>query len=96
MMKKFIIKRAMTGVWGAPKHELDKAGEASEAVLIEMRAEGKEIQHEQSYVAGDAIYCIYNAASADLIREHAERSNGVATEITEIATLIKHNTSVVS
>jgi len=83
----------MTGVWGAPKHELDKA---SEAVLIEMRAEGKEIQQEQSYVAGDAIYCIYNAASAYLIREHAERSNGVATEITEIATLIKHNTSVVS
>jgi hypothetical protein len=37
-----------------------------------MRAEGKEIQQEQSYVAGDAIYCIYNAASVDLIREHAE------------------------
>ena len=51
----------MTGVSGAPKHELDKAGKASEAVLIEMRAEGKEIQQEQSYVAGDAIYCIYNA-----------------------------------
>jgi len=95
-MKKLIIKRAMTGVSGVPKHELDKAGKASEAVLIEMRAEGKEIQQEQSYVAGDAIYCIYHAASADLIREHAERSNGVATEITEITTLIKHNTSVVS
>jgi hypothetical protein len=95
-MKKFIIKRAMTGVSGATKHELDKSGKASEAVLIEMRAEGKEIQQEQSYVAGDAIYCIYNAASVDLIREHAERSNGVATEITEITTLIKHNTSVVS
>jgi hypothetical protein len=95
-MKKFIIKRAMTGVSGATKHELDKSGKASEAVLIEMRAEGKEIQQEQSYVAGDTIYCIYHAASADLIREHAERSNGVATEITEITTLIKHNTSVVS
>jgi hypothetical protein len=33
-MKKFIIKRAMTGVSGAPKHELDKAGKAFEAVLI--------------------------------------------------------------
>jgi len=33
-MNKFIIKRAMTGVSGAPKHELDKAGKASEAVLI--------------------------------------------------------------
>jgi hypothetical protein len=95
-MKKLIIKRAMTGVSGAPKHELDKAGKASEAVLIEMRVEGKEIQQEQSYIAGDAIYCIYHAASADLIREHAERSNGVATEITEITTLINHNTSMVS
>ena len=35
-MKKFIIKRAMTGVSGATKHELDKSGKASEAVLIEM------------------------------------------------------------
>ena len=86
----------MTGVSGATKHELDKAGKASEAVLIEMWAEGKGIQQEQSYVAGDAIYCIYHAASADLIREHAERSNGVATEITEITTLINHNTSMVS
>jgi hypothetical protein len=86
----------MTGVSGATKHELDKAGKASEAVLIEMWAEGKEIQQEQSYVAGDAIYCIYHAAASDLIREHAERSNGVATEITEITTLIKHKTSVVS
>ena len=86
----------MTGVSGATKQELDKAGKASEAVLIEMWAEGKGIQQEQSYVAGDAIYCIYHAASADLIREHAERSNGVATEITEITTLINHNTSMVS
>ena len=51
---------------------MSQAGKASEAALIEMRAEGKEIQQEQSYVAGDAIYCIYNAASVDLIREHAE------------------------
>tara|TARA_E500000331_G_C17261339_1_gene715402 strand:- start:3563 stop:3670 length:108 start_codon:yes stop_codon:yes gene_type:complete len=35
-MKKFIIKRAMTGVLGAPKHDLDKAGNPSEAVFIEM------------------------------------------------------------
>lgn len=35
-MKKFIIKRAMTRVLGAPKHDLDKVGKASEAVLIEM------------------------------------------------------------
>ena len=37
-----------------------------------------------------------NAENEELIKEHAERSGGVATEITEISTVIKHNTSVVS
>ena len=54
------------------------------------------IQQETSYVAGNNIFCVYNADSEDLIREHAERSGGVATEITEISTVIRHNTSVVS
>jgi len=28
----------------------------------------------QSYVAGDKIYCVYNAPSEALIKEHAQRS----------------------
>ena len=51
---------------------------------------------EQSYVIGNAIYCVYNADSADLIKEHSERSGAPANEISEISTVIKHNTSVVS
>lgn len=54
------------------------------------------IQQETSYVAGDNVFCIYNAENANLIKEHAKRSGGVATEITEITTVIMHNTSVVS
>ena len=54
------------------------------------------IQQETSYVAGDNVFCIYNSESEDLIKEHAERTGGIATEITEISTVIKHNTSVVS
>ena len=78
------------------KHEMNKGGKASEDVLEEMRNEGKMIQQETSYVAGDNVFCIYNAENEELIKEHAERSGGVATEITEISTVIKHNTSVVS
>ena len=74
----------------------NKGGKASEDVLEEMRNEGKMIQQETSYVAGDNVFCIYNAENEELIKEHAERSGGVATEITEISTVIKHNTSVVS
>jgi len=95
-MKKYLIRREIKGASSIPKHEMNKGGKASEEVLSEMRNEGKMIQQETSYVAGNNIFCVYNADSEDLIREHAERSGGVATEITEISTVIKHNTSVVS
>ena len=79
-----------------PKHEMNKGGKASEDVLEEMRNEGKMIQQETSYVAGDNVFCIYNAENEELIKEHAQRSGAISTEITEISTVIKHNTSVVS
>ena len=61
-----------------------------------MRSEGKNIQQEQSYVEGDAIYCVYNADSEELIKEHSERSGAPATEISEVSSVIRHNTSFVS
>ena len=60
-----------------------------------MRNEGKDIQQEQSFVAGDAIYCVYNAASEDLYM-NMRNVQGVVTEIAEISSVIKHNTSVIS
>tara|TARA_Y200000002_G_C22650463_1_gene651131 strand:- start:1407 stop:1694 length:288 start_codon:yes stop_codon:yes gene_type:complete len=95
-MKKFLIRREMKGASSIPKHEMNKGGKASENILEEMRNEGKMIQQEASYVAGDNVFCIYNAENVNLITEHAKRSGGVATEITEITTVIMHNTSVVS
>ena len=53
-------------------------------------------QQEQSYVVGDAIYCVYNAVSEELIKEHSERSGAPATEISEVTSVIRHNTSFVS
>ena len=67
-----------------------------EEVLEAMRSEGKNIMQQESYVVGDAIFCVYNSDSEDLIKEHSERSGVPASEISEIATVIKHNTSVVS
>ena len=69
---------------------------ASKDILAAMQNEGKDIQQEQSFVAGDAIYCVYNAAPEDRIHEHAERSKGVVNETAEISSVIKHNTSVIS
>jgi|TARA_B100000927_G_scaffold153566_1_gene123762 hypothetical protein len=95
-MKKFLIRREMEGASNVPKAEFNKGGKASEAILEEMRNEGKMIQQEQSYVAGNNVFCVYNAESEDLIHEHAKRSNGIVSEVTEITTVIRHNTSVVS
>ena len=46
-MKKFLIRREMPGISGAPKTDLNKAGKGSEAILEEMRDEGKLIQHDR-------------------------------------------------
>ena len=95
-MKRFLIKREMPGIGDAPKNDLNNAGKGSEEVLEALRAEGKNIQQEQSYVIGDAIFCVCLAESEDVIKEHSERSGTPATEISEITTVIKHNTSFVS
>ena len=95
-MKKFIIKRQMDGAGSIPKNDLNSAGKTSEEILDAMRSEGKNIQQEQSYVVGDAIYCVYNADSEELIKEHSERSGAPATEISEVSSVIRHNTSFVS
>ena len=95
-MKKFLIRREMEGAGSIPKHDLNNAGKGSEEVLEAMRSEGKNIMQEQSYVVGNAIFCDYNAESEGLIREHSERSGAPANEISEITTVIKHNTSFVS
>ncbi|MCY7312794.1 MAG: DUF4242 domain-containing protein, partial [Pseudoxanthomonas sp.] len=41
-----------------------------------------------SYVAGDKIYCVYNAPSEQLIREHADKSGFPANRITPISAVI--------
>ncbi len=95
-MERFIIKREMAGAGSIPKNDLNSAGKGSEEVLEAMRSEGKNIQQEQSYVVDDAIFCVYNADSEALIHEHGERSGSTVTEVSEVTTIIKHNTSFVS
>jgi hypothetical protein len=58
-----------------------------------MQAEGKAIQWEHSYVAGDKTFCVYVAADAALIGEHAERSGFPATVVTEIGKIIDPTTA---
>ena len=49
---------------------------------------GPDIEWVQSYVAGDKIYCVYNAPSEQLIREHAAKSGFPANKITPVSAVI--------
>jgi hypothetical protein len=53
----------------------------------------RDIQWVQSYVAGDKIYCVYNAPSEAWIRSHAEKSGFPANKITPVSAVIDPTTA---
>jgi len=92
-MNKYLIKRGIEGASKIPSEKLYEIGQGSESVLIAMRNEGKQIEQDHSYIAGNNIFCVYNAESEDLIKEHSERAGVPANEITLISSILEHNTN---
>ena len=92
-MNKYLIKREIEGASQIPTEKLEEIGQGSESVLVQMRNEGKNIEQEQSYVAGNNVFCVYNADSEEVVKEHAERAGVPANEITLISSVLEHNTN---
>ena len=69
-MPKFVIERAIPGIGASKATELQAISEKSCSVLQEL---GPQVQWVHSYVTGDKIYCVYNAANEELVRDHARR-----------------------
>ncbi len=72
-MNKYLIRREIPNASQIPSEQLDEIGQGSESVLTAMRNEGKKIEQEVSYVAGDNVFCVYNADSEETIKEHVTR-----------------------
>lgn len=89
-MTQFLIEREIAGAGAMSAEALRNASKHSNAVLAGM---SPEIEWVQSYVAGDKIYCVYNAPSEQLIREHAEKSGFPANKITPVAAVIDPSTA---
>ena len=89
-MTQFLIEREIAGAGAMSAEELREASKHSNAVLADMSLE---IEWVQSYVAGDKIYCVYNAPSEQLIREHAEKSGFPANKITPVSAVIDPSTA---
>ena len=89
-MPKFVIERAMAGVGAASAADLQAVSQKSCGVLQEL---GPDIQWVHSYVTGDKIYCVYNAASEALVREHARRGGFPADSVARVVTTIDPTTA---
>lgn len=89
-MPKFIIEREMPGAGKLSPAELQAAAYKSVGVLNHL---GPAIQWVQSYVVDDKIYCVYNAPSEELIREHAKCAGFPANRIQQVRAVIDPTTA---
>ena len=89
-MPKYVIEREIPHIGGWAAEQLKSASRTSCNVLGEL---GPEIKWLDSYVTADKLYCVYDSASEELIREHAKRSGFPANKITEVIHVIGPETA---
>lgn len=91
-MPKFVIERSIPQIGAATAADMQAISQKSCGVLREL---GPEVQWVHSYVTGDKIYCVYNAASEDLVREHARRGGFPADSVARVVRTIDPTTAEV-
>ena len=89
-MPKYLIERELPGAGNLSQQQLQAVSQKSCSVLQNL---GPQIEWVHSYVTGDKIYCIYNAPSEELIRQHAKQGGFPANRISEIKTMIDPSTA---
>lgn len=89
-MPKFVIERNIPGAGKMTPEQLQGISQTSCGVLRQM---GPEIQWVESFVTDDKIYCIYNAANEEMIREHAKRGGFPADSVQQVRNRIEPTTA---
>ena len=89
-MAQFIIERNIPGASTLSPEELRDISAKSCDVVAGL---GEPYTWITSYVAGDKIYCVHEARSADVIRKHAREGGFPAYLVTEIAAVIGPSTA---
>ncbi|MGH7664027.1 MAG: DUF4242 domain-containing protein [Gemmatimonadaceae bacterium] len=84
-MPKYLIERELPGAGQLSPGDLQGVARKSCDVLDAL---GSDIQWVESYVTDDRIYCVYIAADADIIREHARSGGFPANRISEVRAII--------
>ena len=84
-MPKFVIERELPGAGRLSRDELHAVSQKSVGILQDM---GPKIQWVQTYVTDDKLYCVYNAPSEQMIRDHAKCGGFPANRISRVRTVI--------
>lgn len=92
-MPTFIIERKIPGADKLSPDDLCQISAKSNDVVAGLGVPYKWIT---SYVAGDKIYCVHEAPSAEDIQRHADIGGFPANKITEISAVIGPETGVPS
>jgi hypothetical protein len=89
-MPKFVIERSILRIGASSAAELQAISQRSCGVLRDL---GPEVQWVHSYVTADKIYCVYNASSERLVRDHALRGGFPADSVERVVATIDPTTA---
>jgi Nickel responsive protein SCO4226-like len=81
-MKRFIIEREIPGASELTIAQLAEVSKTSNAAVESL---GVPYTWVNSFVAGDKVYCVHEAADEETIREHARRGGFPANAVTMVA-----------
>ena len=89
-MPTYLIEREIPGADKLTPAELKEIAATSNQVAAGL---GEPYEWVTSYVAGDKVYCVHAAASAEVIERHSRLAGFPANRVTEIATVIGPRTA---
>jgi hypothetical protein len=89
-MKRFIIERELPGAGNMTAEELQSISRTSNSVVSVL---GKPYKWVESFVTRDKIYCIHEAESEEVIREHSSCAKFPVDSIEEIKVIIGPETA---
>ena len=87
----YVIERIIPGAGNLTAEELQAISQTSCGVLDEMGSDNIKWLH--SYVTGDKIYCVYQAKSEALVREHAQKGGFPANSVATVKNIISPTTA---
>ncbi len=89
-MTKYVIERTVPGAGGMDGNGLQAISKKSNGVLADL---GDDITWLHSYVLDDNIFCVYEASSEDIIREHSRCGGFPVDKISTVHAIIDPTTA---